>query len=132
MVTLLPFDHHAKLLKLRDTSPQKVTAANKQKTLRNCKAHRLTVCQKQLSGNTCGNAVYTIMAAGLHFGLAHFRISPAPQTGEIETSSTGGQHLLCREMQMETELSVKVHCRGLDRGLSIHWEKILPAVAMRE
>ncbi|CAM4378557.1 unnamed protein product [Leuciscus chuanchicus] len=46
------------------------------------------------------------MAGGLDFGLAHFGISPAPQTEEIETSSTGGQHLLCREMQMETCPSV--------------------------
>ncbi len=92
-------------LLLRDTSEFTSESNHNQQTqnfLRNFKAHRLTVCQKQLSGNTCGNAVYTIMAAGLDFGLAHFGISLALQTEEIETSSTGGQHLLCREMQMET------------------------------
>lgn len=92
-------------LLLRNTSEFTSESNHSQQTqnfLRNFKAHRLTVCQKQLSGSTCGNAVYTIMASGLDFGLAHFGISPAPQTEEIETSSTGGQHLLCREMQMET------------------------------
>lgn len=96
-------------LKLRDTSVLPIESNRSQQTqnfLRTVKAHRLTVCQKQLSGYTYGNAVYTIMAAGLHFGLAHFEISPAPQTEEIETSSTGGQHLLCREMQMETMSSL--------------------------
>lgn len=98
----LPAQPH---LLLRDTSEFTSESNHSQTTqnfLRNVKAHRLTVCQKQLSGNTCGNAVYTIMAGRLDFGLAHFGISPAPQTEEIGTSSTGGQHLLCREMQMET------------------------------
>ncbi|XDV13261.1 hypothetical protein PO909_001706 [Leuciscus waleckii] len=60
------------------------------------------------------------MAGGLDFGLAHFGISPAPQTEEIETSSTGGQHLLCREMQMETH----------KRGKAVSVQLTLPRFAV--